>query len=165
LPIETSYLENNRKLSVTGSRVLNSNGNRVPFILGYLISISGFARLPSFLRLEEILSNRLIPFREEEGWSDTHVILMINQGLMQRMKQRHCRPRAEPEPRTPVSSRLHPYPVEFIAAKLIRTKTTISDPLALQVNLYELFDDRSFAGLLILQFEMVDERSSALGIG
>jgi len=104
----------------------------------------------TFLRLEKILSNQLIPFREEEGWSDTHMILMINPGLMQRMKQSHCRPLAEPEPRTPISSRLHPYPVEFIAAKLIRTKTTISDPLALQVNLYELFDDRSFTGLLIL---------------
>jgi hypothetical protein len=60
---------------------------------------------------------------------------------------------------------LHPYPVEFIAAILIPTKKTIIDPSTLHVNLYELFDDRSLAGLLILEFDMVDERRSALGIG
>ena len=72
--------------------------------------------------------------------------------------------RAVPEPRTPVSSKLHPYPVEFIAAILIPT-TTIVDPSARQVNVCELLDDRSFAGLPILELDVGDERRSALGIG
>jgi hypothetical protein len=57
------------------------------------------------------------------------------------------------------------YPAKFIAATLIPTKKTIIDPTTLHVNLYELFDNRSFAGLLILEFDMVDERCPALGIG
>jgi hypothetical protein len=34
-----------------------------------------------------------------------------------------------------------------------------------QVNPEALFDDRSFAGLPVLELFMVDERCSALGIG
>jgi len=42
---------------------------------------------------------------------------------------------------------------------------TIIDPWALRDKLYELFNDRPFAGLLILKLDMVDERDSPLGIG
>jgi hypothetical protein len=40
-----------------------------------------------------------------------------------------------------------------------------TDPWALQDELRALFNDRPFAGLLILKLDMVDERDSPLGIG
>jgi hypothetical protein len=41
----------------------------------------------------------------------------------------------------------------------------IIDPSALQDKLHSLFNQRSFAGLLILKLDMVDECDSPLGIG
>jgi hypothetical protein len=46
-----------------------------------------------------------------------------------------------------------------------RPKNVIIDPWVLQDRLHELFNDRPFAGLLILKLDMVDERDSPLGIG
>ena len=39
------------------------------------------------------------------------------------------------------------------------------DPSAQQDKLHELFNHRSFPGLLVLKLDMVDERDSPLGIG
>jgi hypothetical protein len=54
------------------------------------------------------------------------------------------------------SSFLTPEQVKSIAPLLRPIKKTIIDPWALQDKLYELFNDRPFAGLLILKLDMVD---------